>query len=326
MHNIDPSHPIRLAFLGCGFATRLHSKTLGKFKDVQCWYASRSAGKAREYQAKYRGQGSFDSYEAAIASPEIDAVLIATPPDSHLALTRRALQAGKHVIVEKPPFLSSGDFDTVKALSIEHGRQVMVAENYYYKPLLVTLRRIIASGMIGEVLFLHLNATKTQKTGNWRDDAALSGGGALFEGGIHWINLMANAGLTIETVEGFRPGSQDGAERSVQVVAQYREGAIGSLLYSWEVSTIFQGLRVSRIFGREGSVTFESNGIFVFVRGKKIRFFWPGLSDIAGYRGMFQDFFRALRSGEAPAFNLDLAKRDVELIEAVYESIKRKQL
>ncbi|MCB0315743.1 MAG: hypothetical protein KDH84_21225, partial [Calditrichaeota bacterium] len=76
----------------------------------------------------------------------------------------------------------------------------------------------------------------------------------------------------------------------------------------------------------EGSVTFESNGIFVFVRGKKIRFFWPGLSDIAGYRGMFQDFFRALRSGEAPAFNLDLAKRDVELIEAVYESIKRKQL
>ena len=230
------------------------------------------------------------------------------------------------MIVEKPPFLSSGDFDTVKALSIEHGRQVMVAENYYYKPLLATLRRIIASGMIGEVLFLHLNATKTQKTGNWRDDAALSGGGALFEGGIHWINLMANAGLTIETVEGFRPGSQNGAERSVQVVAQYREGAIGSLLYSWEVSTIFQGLRISRIFGREGSVTFESNGIFVFVRGKKIRFFWPGLSDIAGYRGMFQDFFRALRSGEAPAFNLDLAKRDVELIEAVYESIKRKQL
>ena len=320
--NIADNQPINIAFLGCGFATKLHSKTLKKFKHIRRFYASRSAEKAIEYQQAYKGAGHFSSYDAAIASPEIDVIFVATPPDSHLDLTLQAMRAGKHVIVEKPPFFKSSDFDLITNLQKETKTQVMIAENYFYKPNLQRLRQLIASDIIGELKFLYFNATKKQKTGDWRDTKQQSGGGSLFEGGIHWINFISNMGLEIDSVTGFQPGKILDMDRSMQIVAKYKEGAIGTLLYSWEVNTLFKGLRISKLYGTDGSISFESNGIFIFVRGKKWKFIFPSLSDIGGSKGMFQDFFQALRKGEEPAFNLQLAKRDLVMIEEIYQSAK----
>lgn len=320
MKTIDKNTPIKMAFLGCGFATKIHSKTLSGFDNVHCYYASRSLEKSKEYNEKYTGSGAFGSYDAAIDSPDINVIFIATPPASHLELAQKALQAGKHVIVEKPPFFNSTDFDIVKSLGEKNGCQIMVAENYFYKPSLQKIRGIIADGLIGDVLFIHINALKMQKIEDWRDDLEQSGGGALFEGGIHWVNYLANMGLEIVDAQGLQPAKIGDYEKSILVTAKYREGAVATLQYSWEVPSLFKGLRISRIFGREGSVTFESNGIFIFVRGKKKKLIFPGISDIAGYKGMFEDFFQALRNGESPQFSLDLAKRDLQLIETIYQT------
>ena len=146
--------------------------------------------------------------------------------------------------------------------------------------------------------------------------------GSLFEGGIHWINFISNMGLEIDSVSGFQPGEVLDMDRSMQIVAKYKEGAVGTLLYSWEVNALFKGLRLCSLYGTEGSINFESNGIFIFVRGRKWKLIFPGLSDIGGSKGMFQDFFKALRSGEEPDFNLALAKRDLVMIEEVYRSAR----
>jgi len=314
--------PLNLAFLGCGFATRLHSKTLSGFKrDVHRYYASRNQDKAVAYNDKYKGSGYFGSYHAAIAHPNIDVVLVATPPAYHLDLTLQAMHAGKHVIVEKPPFLRVSDFDTIRQAQAETGSRVFVAENYFYKPLVFKLREIMDAGLIGEVLFIYINALKGQTTDDWRDDTALSGGGALFEGGIHWVNFIANLGLTVKSVRGLQPGSQKDVEKSMLVTIEYGEGAVGTLYYSREVPSLFKGLRISRIFGREGSITFESNGVFILVRGKQKRVIIPKLTDIAGYRAMFRDFLHALGTGESPQMSLDVAQRDLRLIETIYQSI-----
>lgn len=313
---------IRLAFLGCGFATHLHSKTLSAFKNrVALYYASRDAEKAQDYQRKYGGAGHFSSYQQALQADEIDAVLVATPPVSHLELALQALEAGKHVIVEKPPFLKAADFEVIEKAQEKSGKRVFVAENYFYKPVLRRLRQLLGEGIIGEVLFVHINALKEQKITDWRGDTSLSGGGALFEGGIHWINFISNMGLTLETVKGHRPGKTEGMEKSVLVSLKYREGAVGSFYYSWETPSLFKGLRISKIYGRAGSITFESNGIFILVRGKKKRLIFPGLKDIAGYKGMFADFLDAIEKQREPLFTLQLAKRDLGFIESIYETI-----
>ena len=318
---INEGEPIRLAFLGCGGVTIKHTKTLRNYGTIERYYASRSEMKAKEFCVKWKGKGFFGSYEDAIISEKINTVLIATPPDSHLELALKAVRAGKHVIIEKPPFLRASDFDLIDIERKKAGVQVMVAENYFYKPVLKKLREILATDIIGHVKFMYFNATKKQLQEDWRNDEELSGGGALFEGGIHWINFISNLGFNIKRVTGFQPKKPENQlERSMQVVAEYEEGMVGTLLYSWEINALINGLRLSCIYGTDGSVTFESNGVFIFIRGKKWRFILPGFSDIGGSKSMFRDFFTAIRNGNDPAFNFNLAKRDLELVEMAYKN------
>jgi len=316
---------ISLAFLGCGFATRLHSRTLRKVGAVRRFYASRSADRAAEYAKEYRGTGSFGSYEEAIEADGIDVVLIATPPSSHLELTLAALAAGKHVIVEKPPFLRSTDFDTIDEAMRAASRSVFVAENYFYKPMTEALREVIAGGQVGEPRILTINALKEQGTNDWRDDSNFAGGGALFEGGIHWINFMGSLGMEVTRVHGFRPGPGDGPERTIVVVFEYATGAVGTLYYSWELGSPMKGLRLSALYGTEGTATFETNGLLLGVRGVKKRVRVPGVRDLLGYGAMFEDFFRSIRTGQEPRFTLAAARLDLERVESVYRSLERDQ-
>ena len=95
--------PIRLAFLGCGFVTGVHSRHLRKLRSDFTWgYASRVPAKAEDYQRRYGGFAAFPSYEAALADPRVDAVVISVPPTLHAPLALQALAAGKHVLIEKP--------------------------------------------------------------------------------------------------------------------------------------------------------------------------------------------------------------------------------
>jgi UDP-N-acetylglucosamine 3-dehydrogenase len=316
------SEPINLAFLGCGGVTRTHSRTLRKFGDVRRFYASRDRARAEAFNAELGGAGAF-TYDGALADPRIDAVLIATPPSSHLELTLAALAAGKHVIVEKPPFLRAADFDAVERARDAAGRRVMVAENYFYKPLADALRLHIARGDIGEVKVLSINAMKSQKSkGDWRDRTEMAGGGALFEGGIHWVNFMANLGLPVLDAHGFRPGRADGGpERSALAVFRYAQGAVGTLYYSWEIGSPLNGIRLSSIYGTDGAITFESNGLFLGVRGRRKRVSLLKPTDLVGYRGMFRDFVDAIRRNQEPRFHFGLARRDLELVEQIYRTM-----
>ena len=109
-----------------------------------CSYASRDRDKAEQFRNRYGGQRSFASYGEAIADPSVDAVVVAVPPRFHLELTLRALEAGKHVLVEKPAFPRLADYETVLAAKTQARKVVLVGENDHYKPLAVCLRSTAA--------------------------------------------------------------------------------------------------------------------------------------------------------------------------------------
>src|SRR5687767_10744761 len=172
---------------------------------VELFYASRDPGRADAYARRFSGQ-AFGSYADGLAEPSVDVALIATPTVTHRDLAVRSLEAGKHVIVEKPAFMRSSDCDDVRELAAAVDRRVFVAENYVYKPLAQHLRRLVTAGDLGEVRFITLNATKRQRPEGWRSDPAVSGGGALFEGGVHWISFASNIGLEVRSVTGYCVG------------------------------------------------------------------------------------------------------------------------
>ncbi|MCC7181428.1 MAG: Gfo/Idh/MocA family oxidoreductase [Acidobacteria bacterium] len=313
---------MKLAFLGTGLATTLHSKTMKAVAPtVERWYASRDQSRAESARARFGGAGAITGYEAALARPDIDVVLIALPPSLHLDWTLRALEAGKHVILEKPPLLQSADFATVGDAARRLNRQVMVAENYFYKPLTRLLRDTIARGDLGDLRFIQLNALKRQATGDWRDDPAMTGHGALFEGGIHWVSLLASLGLTVARVQAAQAGDRAGLDRSVQVTLEYAEGPVATLSYSWELGGLINGVRWSACHGTTGTLRFETNGILAFQTGRRRRAVVPGVRDLAGYRAMLADFFEAIRQNRSPAYGLALAERDLRLVELAYSSL-----
>lgn len=309
---------VTLAFLGCGRMAERHSAVLRAHPHVARHYASRDATRARAMNAAMRGAGALASYDAALADERITCAVVVTPPATHLPLVLDALAAGKDVVVEKPAFLHSHDAETVAAAARAAGRMVLVAENYHYKPLAVLLRDVTRSGVLGDVRFVHVNALKRQSIPGWRNDPAMAGGGALFEGGVHWVHFMANLGLTVERVRGWSAPrhAPEEPERSTLVHFDYAGGAVGILAHSWEVPAPFGGLCLSGIQGTAGTVHFESNGLGVLVRAGSTRLRFPGLRDIVGFRAMWRDFVSSLASRREAQMTLAHARDDLMMIEA----------
>ena len=323
--------PLRIAFLGCGFIADVHSRHLRALKrDVVCSYASREAARAEACRRRHGGERAYSSYAAAIADPRIDAVVIAVPPRFHLDLSLQALEAGKHVLVEKPAYMRMADYRTAIDARNRTGRVVGVGENDHYKPLAVCLRGLLHDGVIGEMVFAHFTSIvrRLKSADDWRNDETLAGGDAFFEEGIHWLHLAASLGPTMTTVHGYRPSaSRHGPDRrvkSMMVAFQYDNQAVGSLYYSREIPSLLRGLRLSKLYGRKGIITFESNGLFVLVRGGGWpRLIVPGFVDIRGYKAMYRDFVAAIRSGRQPQMSLERAIDDQRLMDSIYASLEQ---
>ena len=322
--------PVHIAFLGCGFIASVHSRRLrGLGSLITRSYASRDLARAETFRRRYGGAKSYGDYASALADPSVDAVVVAVPPRFHLELTLQAIAAGKHVLVEKPAFLTMADYETVRQAKEAAGRVVLVGENDHYKPLAVYLRKHLARQTIGPLVFAHFAsiARKFKTAGDWRNDETMAGGDAFFEEGIHWLHLAGSLGPVITSIRGFRPAVSsdlpDRRSKSLLVAFQYDNLAAGALYYSREVPSLFFGLRLSKLYGRRGTITFESNGAFAVLWRRGLpRVVMPGLlRDIRGYRAMYRDFARAIREGVKPEMSLERAMDDQRLMDAIYASL-----
>lgn len=318
---------LHVAFLGCGFITAVHSRHLsGMPAEFRCSYASREHGRAEAYRRRFSGVRAYDGYAEALADPSVDAVVVAVPPRFHLELTLAALAAGRHVLVEKPAFPRREDYEQVIAARNGAGLVVAVGENDHYKPLAVTLRRLLAQGVVGDLVLAQFTSVtrRLKPAHDWRNDPAMAGGDAFFEEGIHWLHLANSLGPRITRIDGYRPGAQpldgDLRTKSMLVAFEYDTGAVGALYYSREVPSLLRGVRWSKLYGRRGVLTFESNGAVVVAPGRRLpRVITPGVSDVRGYRAMYRDFARAVRDGGSPEMDVERALADQLLMERVGE-------
>jgi predicted dehydrogenase len=321
--------PIRIAFLGCGFITGVHSRHLRAMKDeIVCSYASRDREKAASACRTFGGERVYPSYTAAIADPALDAVVIAVPPRFHFDLAMQALEAGKHVLVEKPAFLTMSDYRAIADARDRARKVVAVGENDHYKPLAVRLRALLKEGAIGDMVFAHFTtiAKRLKTEDDWRNDETMAGGDAFFEEGIHWLHIAGSLGPKIVTAHGYRPapssGGPDRRVKSMMVAFRYDNQAVGSLYYSREIPSLLRGLRLSKLYGRDGIITFESNGLFILVRGNGLpRLILPGFRDIRGYRAMYRDFASAIRTGHQPEMSLERAMDDQRVMDQIYAGV-----
>ncbi len=319
--------PLHVCLLGCGAVARLHSRVARRLRGaVALSYASRDGERAEAYRRRYRGRHAFDSYEAACGHPDIDVVFICTPPGLHVEHAELAARSGKALVIEKPAARSVAELDTIRQTVAQHGVLAAVAENYRFKPLLKLLRTYVDRGDIGTPQFVEISRAGRNKTGGWRADEELMGGGALLEGGVHWIHLLCELGGTPREVVAARPThvSEPVApfEDALDVLVRFEEGPVGRLFHSWNTTTRIGGLGLSRMLGTAGNIHFESNGVFVALLGRRHRVRLPGLLDLMGYGGMWRHLVECFRAGREPAISLSVARRDLAVVEAAYRSLE----
>lgn len=294
---------------------------------VDLLFASRELDRAEAFRQEFHGVGAFGSLAEASASPLVDAIIDCTPHAWHLPNAQLAAAHGKHLLIEKPVTRSVAELDVLCRAVSEAGVIAMVAENYLFKPMVTVFRELVDRGEIGRPILLELNRTNRTSVHGWRADADLMGGGALLEGGVHWINYLTSlAGSEVREVLAVRPTVPYHAtaphEDTLEVVVKFADGSVGKLLHSWYLRNRLKGVQLSKMYGTEGNIIFESNGIALVVAGKRTRVRFPGVRDLMGYRAMLRHFVECVQQGLPPAMSLAVARRDLAVVEAAYRSIE----
>lgn len=142
--------------------------------------------------ANSRSFTRYDSYQALLADPSIEAVIISTPPHLTSKITFAALRAGKHVLAEKPLGNTSADAQRLSVLSARSGKVLKVGFNLRHHPALTKAHQIFQKGNIGRIM--HIRAVyghggRKGYGGEWRMQKKFSRGGELFDQGVHILDL-----------------------------------------------------------------------------------------------------------------------------------------
>jgi predicted dehydrogenase len=199
--------------------------------------ASRSPERAREMLAPYPGAEVSDSYEALLARPDIDAVYIPVPNGLHKEWTLRAIEAGKHVLCEKPLALNAQEAEEMAAAAVASGKHLMEAFMYRFHP---AMREFVERAK--EPMHVHTTFGFTVKDkDNIRLQAPL-GGGALLDVGCYAVSVSRwILGEPVDIVA--RARMERGVDMTVSALLKFDRDATASVWCSFE-SPEAQGLEV----------------------------------------------------------------------------------
>ena len=181
---------LRLGILGCArIVRRAIVAAARKSSSVEITaLAGRNGATAAAWAAEFGIPKHYDSYEALLADPEIDAVYIPLPNELHLPWTERAAEAGKHVLCEKPLALNVAQAMLMSDACRKAGVVLMEAFMWRHHPRVAHARKLLADGKLGELRLVKMDFSFDIDRSDWRLDAA-RGGGALFDLGCYGINI-----------------------------------------------------------------------------------------------------------------------------------------
>lgn len=230
------SDALRLALLGCGAAARLHLPAIAaSTRTIVTAAIDNDAGRATAL-ARSTGAQSFGSLDAALIAVEIDAVLVMLPHHLHEAAAVVALEAGCHVLLEKPIAPTLAASEHVLAVAGETGRVLMVAENTQYWPEVTRVKELLDDGAIGDLVTArawHCLPPIPEFLGGddpWRLSRERTGGGVAVDAGSHWLRpLRIWLGEIDEVVAVIgRPYPAMEAESMCRALCRFESGVVAS--------------------------------------------------------------------------------------------------
>lgn len=261
----------RAAVLGAGFMGQVHTRAIRVAGGELVGVAASSPERSRKAAADLGARREFTDAEQLITDADVDVVHICTPNHLHAPLALMALEAGKHVVCEKPLATDAATAAEMVAAARRHERVATVPFVYRFHPMVREARQQVRSGAIGRILLAHGSYLQDwlsrPEDDNWRIDASLGGATRAFgDIGSHWCDLLefvtgdriARLSAQVATVN--RRGDHDpdavGTEDAAVVQFATAAGVIGSCVIS-QVSPGRKNRLMLEISGSEASLAFD---------------------------------------------------------------------
>jgi predicted dehydrogenase len=311
-----------LVILGCGRIARRHAAAARRL-GVPMIFGSRDPGRARAYAREFGALAGYGSYGEALRDPRAVGAVICTPHACHLDDVLAALAADRHVLVEKPMARTLEEADHMIGAAARAGRVLMVAEQFHFMPAFRRVKRLIDEGHLGPLRELHLVARGFHGRSGWRLDAEASGGGALIDGGIHYVHNLRWWGGGVRRVFALRPAQtvmSMAGEDSVSLLAELPAGGVGFLCNSLGAPGVGK-FQWSTVTGAGATCFVDNRGRAVLLRSPRGLRPWVFGRDIRGYVAMLTVFLGAIARRQPPEMDGLAGRADLAVVHAAYRSI-----
>jgi predicted dehydrogenase len=355
------SEKLRIGMIGCGFVAQWkHMPALkslearmemSAFSDLD---ASRAANAARTFGCP--GASVFDDYRRVLDDPSIDVVHVSTPNNTHFRISVDALEAGKHVMCEKPMALSGTEARLMLEAARKTGKKLSIGYQNRFRDDALYLNEVCQSGGLGEIYYAQAHAVRRRAVPSWGAflNRQVQGGGPLIDIGSHALDLtlwnMNN--YTVESVtgsvfqklvsspEGNVFGPWDPAKFEVEDAAvaliRMKNGATVFLEASWALNTLDVREACTTLCGTKGGAEVRPNpdGTFAcrlntVMNGKLVEIV-PAIKPLAGPLAKPETpgerearlWLDAIINDTEPLVKAEEAAVVTEIIEAVYASAK----
>jgi UDP-N-acetyl-2-amino-2-deoxyglucuronate dehydrogenase len=343
--------PIRFAVVGLGMGVS-HCRDLVDARGCELVAICDAAPDRLEKNRQQFNVRATASYAEILSNPDVDVVNICTPSGTHADLAVQALQAGKHVIVEKPPDVTVEAVDRLIQAQRKSGKKVMVIFQARFEPVYREMRKTIQEGRLGDLVGLHgtTNWWRAESyfdsPGKWKGTWKLDGGGSLANQGVHTLDMLQWLGGPVVEVYGKFGCFAHNIETEDKTVATltFATGALGTLTTT---TAAYPGLdRTILVHGSRGSIVVEDDKL---VRWRIMadtpeaereeeqrmleRFGRKGDQDVTtasdpfafatrGHLLQFEAMAEAIRGDTAPPNSIETGRHTVEVLNAIYHSAR----
>ncbi len=331
---IDPLPPLRVAVVGYGYWGPNLARNISERPELElAALCERDAGRAAAFTARFPGVPWVDDLDRVLADPDIDAVVIATPPRTHHALVGAALRAGKHVMVEKPLATTAADARDLIEIANAGGLVLMPGHTFVYSPPVNKVRDLILSDQLGEVYFVtssRMNLGKYQPDGVICDlaphDLSIL---------LYWLDQPI-----VQVTASARSVFQEHIPETAFLTLGFEGGATANVQISWLAP---RKVRQMVVVGSRRMVLYDDTApeeaIRVYDRGMEFQppasfgefqlsyrsgdIVTPCLEAAEPLGVELQDFARAVHTGSRPRSHAEFGYEIVAAMEAAEESLRR---
>jgi predicted dehydrogenase len=254
MSHVSVGRPIRWGFLGAGGIAASMAADLHDGNNMLYAVAARDADRAAAFAARFGANHSYGDYRAVVEDPDVDIVYVATTHPFHREQALMAIDAGKHVLIEKPLTLNATQAREVLTAARDKGVFAMEAVWMRANPLILKAQEIVAQGLIGEVVSAHADFSAEfpfDPTHRLYDMA--NGGGALLDLGVYPMHFALLFLGRPDTQQVLGTLSPTGSDAAVALQWGYASGAIAQLRCATTALTPGR----ATIAGTAGSISVE---------------------------------------------------------------------